>query len=320
MAGWTPLPLSHAHTGSTSVSAYPGESPPVHLVAADDVALSAYYLSRSQGGQEVYTWSLYDPTSGTYRHTPYQQLDVAPGLGLAAVLERAAGSDRIGILDMATWQVMRWIPVPAGDPVGSVRFSPDGTKLVATVFDGNAATRDASVRGIIVIDLVAGTLGIQPLGHPAPGMGPNVGARWTADGAYIYLHWQDDLTGLGLQFYTPDGTPVPDPPRADVIATIWGGGVSPDGTLYADPNSASPTAVKKLATGRVEGHQPLENIQAWADNRAVIGDYCGPGCHSEFQTHLALTSTDGTAVTVLTGTQTGNDSSPQQWEPVFTRR
>ena len=50
---WVKLPLSHAHTGNRSVSAHPSEGPPVHLIAADDVALSAYYTESGRSGSDI---------------------------------------------------------------------------------------------------------------------------------------------------------------------------------------------------------------------------------------------------------------------------
>lgn len=315
-ATWQALPLSQAHTGNTSVSAHPNESPPVHFVAADDVAISAYNLQRVTGGREVYQWFLYNPQTGTYQRTPYPQLDVAPGLGLAAVLEGPGVTNRIGILDMRTWTIVRWIQT--GHSLGTVAFSPDGTKLVATTFTGDPANVNTAHRdGILAIDLTTGAQDFQPLPRAAS-PDPYDVANWTADGAYIYVYI-DTGNAVITEFFSPEATPVPDPPNASIIATRWGAGVSPDGTLYVT-DDASPTSVRDIAHGHIQGRQPLENVQAWADNGALVGDYCGPGCHSEFHTRLALSSLDGTSVTVLTGSETGNDGSRSQWRALFTRR
>lgn len=55
-----------------------------------------------------------------------------PRLETAAVLERDLPVRRIGLLDLVSGEVKRWIPVDR--PVAGVEFSPDGTKLVATTY------------------------------------------------------------------------------------------------------------------------------------------------------------------------------------------
>ncbi|CAM5551033.1 hypothetical protein SBADM41S_07748 [Streptomyces badius] len=62
-------------------------------------------------------------------------LAVAPGMRTAAVLERELPAPRIGLLDLRTGKVARWIPLAQG--VGGLFFSPDGSKLVATTYDKN---------------------------------------------------------------------------------------------------------------------------------------------------------------------------------------
>ncbi len=326
LAGWTPLPLSHAHAGNTSISAHPGESPPVHFIAADDVALSAYYRKDERTSTTKYTWWLYDPNSGTYQPTPYQQLDVSPGLGLAAVLEDATGSKRIGILNMATRKVIRWIAVPDGDPVGSVRFSPDGTKLVATAFDGDAASiRTASIRAIIVVDLVAGTINIQPLDPPPHKGGVNLGAEWTSDGRYVFLY--SAAYPLGL-FFSPAGYPVPAPPDAHVLTSGYtNAGRSPDGTMYVvavpPPSGGGPlTGVSSVATGQLVATQPMLSLSAWANDGALVGYDCGQSCVNDLYARLALTSLDGRTITPLSAPQAmlDNLTAASPWVPLFTRR
>jgi hypothetical protein len=157
---WQPLPLTHAHTGNTTIAAHPDEAPPVHFVAADDVALSAYAINTTpRTSVNTWSWRLYSVTTGTYVQVPWAWLDVASGLGIAAVLEGPAVTRRIGIISMATGSLIRWIPT--AKPVGTVMFSPDGKTLAATTYQGDprrsgADNRAGAITGFILIDLTNG--------------------------------------------------------------------------------------------------------------------------------------------------------------------
>ena len=88
----------------------------------------------------------------------------------AAVLERGLPIDRIGLLDLTTGKLDRWIKVDKR--VGGVQFSPDGKRLVATTYSLNpdGLFKDASYQlndkivpgpkpsrtGFSVIDITSG--------------------------------------------------------------------------------------------------------------------------------------------------------------------
>ncbi|MFD8811781.1 hypothetical protein ACFV23_09905, partial [Streptomyces sp. NPDC059627] len=120
-----------------NVAAHPDQSPPRELIAAGRTAVSAYYtakLVKQPNGNAIgtYEWRLLDTATGRYEQTDWAWLDVAPGMRTAAVLERDLPADRIGLLNLATGKVRRWIKVDRS--VGGVRFSPDGKRLLATAY------------------------------------------------------------------------------------------------------------------------------------------------------------------------------------------
>ncbi|MGO4428271.1 hypothetical protein AB4Z54_58525, partial [Streptomyces sp. MCAF7] len=82
----------------------------------------------------TYTWYLYDSGTQQYEKTDWGWLDVAPGMRRAAVLERTLPASRVGILDMDTGKVTKWIPLE--HKAGGVQWSPDGKRLVVTTYNG----------------------------------------------------------------------------------------------------------------------------------------------------------------------------------------
>ncbi len=332
---WVKLPLSHAHTGNTSISAHPSEGPPVHLIAADDVALSAYYTESGRSGSDMtspvtFHWSLYQPWTGTYRKVPWANLDVSPGLGLAAVLEGPAATNRIGIIDMHTGSLLNW--VHTSHPVGMVAFSPDGTRLVATTYapGGDPRTGSMDRNGFITIDLTNGQQTFHAIPHDqllksqeAADTEPYNGAVWTADGKYVYFKYD---MGLDVKFFLPNGSPA-HPTHAAELSFEWGlsATISPDGTKanagFTGQGSVAQTSVKTLDGGATYT-QPVQQLLAWANNGALVAWGCGKNCAGagEFHSRLVLTSLDGRSVTTLSGPQRGSDASPGQWEVLMTRR
>jgi hypothetical protein len=121
----------------SGVVARPDQSPPRELIAAGQVAVSAYYttkLVQQPGGDAVKAreWSLYNSATKRYEKTDWAWVDVAPGMKTAAVLEGDLPADRIGLMSLSTGKVQRWIDVDKG--VGGVKFSQDGERLVATAY------------------------------------------------------------------------------------------------------------------------------------------------------------------------------------------
>ncbi|CAM5497333.1 hypothetical protein SGRIM128S_09294 [Streptomyces griseomycini] len=120
------------------VLAHPDQSPPRDLIAAGRSVLAAYYTAEPAVRSDdraalTRTYWLLDPETGRYeKDDRWSFVAVAPGARTAAVLERELPARRIGILDLATGRVDRWIPVDRG--VGGLAFSRDGGRLVATTY------------------------------------------------------------------------------------------------------------------------------------------------------------------------------------------
>jgi hypothetical protein len=319
---WKKPPLSHAHHGNTSVSAQLDESPPRHLVAADDVALSAYTVSRKTARTQ---WFLYNGRSGRYEPTPWATLDVSPGMGLAAVLEGPTVNNRIGIVDMTTGKVFSWISTD--HLVGAVQFSPDGTQLLATTYaaSGDGEPKKYGRDGIILIDLVTG----KQTFHSIPpdterallgwsGLGG--GAKWTPDGKYLWLDYLEAPGDISLmlksvyKFFRPDGTPMPPPANAAAITLDGGRGaaVSPDGTKVLIASLGSTTAVRDETTGATYT-QRVDQLTSWASNDALVAQKAST---------LVLVSLDGRSIVPLTGTESisQDGSAVGSWQPLVTRR
>jgi WD40 repeat protein len=320
---WKKPPLSHAHHGNTSVSAQLDESPPRHLVAADDVALSAYHVDMKIPAKSQ--WFLYNDRSHAYVPTPWATLDVSPGMGLAAVLEGPTVNNRIGIVDMATDKVFSWIS--SNHLVGAVQFSPDGTQLLATTYAalGDGEPKKYGRNGIILIDLVTG----KQTFHSIPPdtvrallgwSGLSGGAKWTPDGKYVWLEYFEAPADRFLtlksvyKFFRPDGTPMPPPINAAAITLDGGRGaaVSPDGTKVLIASLGSTTAVRDVTTG-AKYTQRVDQLTSWASNDALVAQKAST---------LVLVSMDGRSIVPLTGTESisQDGSAVGSWQPLVTRR
>ncbi|MEU1394018.1 MULTISPECIES: hypothetical protein [unclassified Nonomuraea] len=312
---------------STDVRADVENAPPKKFVAAGDVAVSAYFTTwlekASDGGERVRrTWYLYDPRSDGYEKTAWAWLDVAPGLQLAAVLQGERIGRRVGIVDMNTRQALAWIDLE--HDVGSLVWSPDGTKVLATAYSQypeqsrkqvgkDSYTVEEFVRpriGYYVIDVATGQAAYHPLppldrdGNPG-----NMNARqdlgWSLDGSMLWepTDTMPDRLWLGL-----DGTRRDGPAGDRYIDYSGWSKVSPDGRLVLD-RDLPPS---------VPGRQLVLQHLAWADNDNVVVLGCAGSCESEFDNGLALASADGERMIQLTGSRDRGGDEAWQW--VLTRR
>lgn len=312
----------------TSLHTDPSNAPPRRFVAAGHTAISAYYTSREQtgsDGQHTFkrTWHLYDPASGGYRTTPWSFLDVAPGLRRAAVLEGPLPATRVGLLDMSTQRVTRWIPL--GIRAGGLAWAPDGHRLLVTTYsdnpDANNGPGNSTRTGFYVIDADSGQLSFHPLAADPDSMNMNnrQDLGWSRSGELI---WAPTTSQPPKVFYDLNARRRQAPPNEN--GTLEEAGLSPNGRLLA-VSGAPPgpqTRVMDVTTSRIVGIQQLEQLNAWADDTHLIGTACGPDptCAGtgEFHNRYVLADLDGKEVTPLTGYQ--DNQSAGAWRPLFTRR
>ncbi|WP_433178878.1 hypothetical protein [Actinoallomurus sp. CA-150999] len=328
-----PRPATRPTPMDTSLHTDPAHSPPQRFVAAGQTAISAYYIRQTSsiGGKTVFrdTWYLYRPATGGYQRTPWANLDVAPGLRQAAVLEGPLPAARVGLVDLKTQKVTRWITLEY--PAGGLAWSPDGTRLLVTTYDRSvdvpAGPGTSSRTGYYLVNVASGKAAF----HTLPAGTDNVDARqdlgWSRNGRLL---WAPTDTTPTKRFYDLSGTPRPAPPHEDQTY-VDEAGLSPSGRYlsrgnpYVGPGRTNPhgpaTAVEDVTTSKQVGVQPVEQLRAWADDTHLIAVACdvkrctGKG---EFHNRYVLVSVDGKSITPLTGYQ--NSDAPGAWHPLFTHR
>ncbi|MGW0830164.1 WD40 repeat domain-containing protein [Streptomyces prunicolor] len=338
--------------GGDRTSAHPNQSPPRELIAAGSAALAAYYIpttvkkSATESISERTYW-LFDRKSGTYVKAPkWSFVAVAPGMKTAAVLERTLPASRIGLLDLDTGEVKRWIPV--GHKVGGLSFSADGRKLVATTYTYNPDAdfhpadpnsnvgeplRPAVRSGFYVLDVASGK---GPWGAVEVGDGQRADGRngqinnrqdfaLTRDGRYVWGGVPSD--DIGKLFYDFTGAEVPGPEDGDkYLSWSIGAGLSPTGKRvagdFAGQAWTTSSYVVDSATGaKTEIHG--QELLAWADDRTLIAWDVGKGegeGKSEFHQRLMLVTIGSDKEVPLSGFRMGTDVSAGRWQPVFAQR
>ena len=332
-------------------SAHPDQSPPRELIAAGNTALAAYYIPttvKKSATEKVTerTYWLFDRKSGAYVKAPkWSFVAVAPGMKTAAVLERTLPASRIGLLDLATGEVKRWIPV--GHKVGGLSFSADGRKLVATTYtynpDANFQPADPNVgepekpssrTGFYIFDVASGKStwgGVAVGGQRADGLSTLVNNRqdfaFTSDGRYVWAGVPSEE--VNKLFYDPTGTEVPAPENGDkYLVSYIAAGLSPDGKRvagdFAGQAWTTSSYVIDSATGeKTEIHG--QELLAWADDKSLIAWDIGKGDSgagkSEFHARLVLVTIGSDKEVPLSGFLGGStDVSAGRWKPVFATR
>ncbi|MBB5775594.1 hypothetical protein [Nonomuraea jabiensis] len=337
-----PQATMHAATGvtlpprpspaPTDVRTDTEHSPPVKLIAAGRMAVSAYYTTRlervSDDEQRVRrTWSLYDPRTEGYEETSWAWVDVAPGLQVAAVLEGELISRRLGILDLNTRQILKWIDLE--HPVGSVAWSPDGTKVLATAYssypdvergkgDHVDPTGYSPRTGYYIVDAEAGTAAYHELPPMADAMLTddkifNGNGRqdlgWSLDGTML---WAPTSTTPDRVFYTLDGEEAEWPKGERYVDYSGISATSPNGRLVLGPDGL-PTKITDAGTGQVVGQQKVLQLHAWADDDNVLALGCAGSCQSEFNNGLVLVSVDGRRTTQLSANRDSDKDGSWRW-------
>ncbi|MFF4395571.1 YncE family protein [Streptomyces sp. NPDC001480] len=334
------------------VHAHPDQSPPRDLIGAGDTLLAAYYTAEPHPQTKqraVYerTYWLLDQKTGKYeKDTRWSFVAVAPGLRTAAVLERNLPAHRIGLLDLATGKVERWIPV--GHGVGGLAFSADGTRLVATAYGENPDLRvkeklhgadgedkwiwaarfgESSRSGFYVLDVVSGRRSWSPVAH-----GRDDNARqdfsFSRDGARVYTPFVGGKDGL-QQFYDLKGNKVAAPAaegylRADVPARL-----SPNGRLAAwgltKEVSGNPgksySSLRDPRTGKEITKVRGDSLLAWVDDKRLIAWERVTSLKEDYRPQLVLVTIGSDKVVPLSGAKDPNKYfDREEWQPLFVRR
>ncbi|MPY64004.1 WD40 repeat domain-containing protein [Streptomyces spongiae] len=330
----------------SDIIAHPHQSPPRDMIAAGDTALAAFYVRENdkQSNGDVISkrvYGLLDQKTGKYRKTRWAFLDVAPGMRTAAVLEDELPARRIGLLDMITGKVDRWIPVEHG--VAGVAFSSDGEKLVATTYsknpDRNFADHPQNINGKDVPGPLPSRTGFSVVDvdsgkedwHRAPYWKDETG--WSAnarddfefshDDQYVYA---DIPMDPGREYYDLEGNKT-GIPAAEKHVSWAEAGLSPDGKLvggdFAGDGDEISSEIVDSRTGKRITTVPGQQLLAWADNKRLIAWGCDPErCNgkNEFRNQLLLITIGSDKVVQLSDFRKASDDYPGRWVPLFTER
>ncbi|MGW6580312.1 hypothetical protein ACWF76_13085 [Streptomyces globisporus] len=319
------------------------QSPPRDKIAVGDQVLAAYSTSkkvRQPNRDEIVerTYSVLNQETGRYEvDERWSFLAVAPGMRTAAVLERELPAPRIGLLDLRTGEVTRWIPLAQG--VGGLFFSPDGSKLVATTYDKNPdraywahkvqvnddlePQRVSCRTGFAVVDVATGDSDWHAL--PAftdrgMGFGSGENLRFNADGTLLYEPINMD-PGVVYRDFHGEKVAVP-AEEAHVDLMFAPAGLSPDGKLVAGPfaGGVKTTATQVLdpRTGKRVAKLRGQELLVWVDNERLIAWDIAPG-GGEYENRLVLVGIGSEKTVSLSGARTPKDHSAQRWEPIFAR-
>jgi hypothetical protein len=331
----------------SDIIAHPEQSPPRGLIAAGDTALAAFFVRdnvKQPNGDVISTrvYGLLDQKTGKYRKTTrWAFLDVAPGMRTAAVLESELPAKRIGLLNLITGKVDRWIPVDHG--VGGIAFSPDGKKLVATTYAKNPDRSFAdhpqnvngkeqpgpvpSRNGFAIVDLESGS----SEWHSVPLVQDEFGwmgnsrqdFEWSHDGKLVYA---DTPMEPYREYYDLDGQKADRPANEQHLSYVEAG-LSPDGKLAAgqfagDGDEISSEIIDPL-TGKRITTVPGQQLLAWVDNKRLIAWGCDPKKCSgtgEFRNQLLLLTIGSEKVVPLSGFRKASADYPGRWVPLFAER
>lgn len=325
------------------MKAHPDQSPPREEISVGGTTLAGYFIPETvekTADTAVYqrTYHLLNPKTGKYARTAnWSWVAVAPGMKTAAVLERDLPASRIGLLDLTTGKVERWIPVDHG--VGGLAFSRDGRKLVATTYGENPDLRvkgegsddwgqawTSSRTGFYVLDVASGKgawTEVKLAGDPDDPMGGTfLNTRQdfalTDDGRHVWAgHPMGDI---GKQFYDFTGKEVPAPAGEKHLEWSVDAGKSPSGKLvaggFAGKKWKTSSYVLDAATGaktEVRGQQLL----AWVGDRQLIAWDIGKNDKNEYHQRLVLVTIGSDKEVPLSGFRQGMDGDAGRWEPIF---
>ncbi|MGW5654518.1 WD40 repeat domain-containing protein [Streptomyces humi] len=335
--------------GRNGIAGHPDQSPPRELIAAGQTALAAYYTWRTvprtekqteKKGSSERTYWLLDPGTGTYvKDSRWSVVAVAPGLRTAAVLERHLPVSRIGLLDLATRKVERWIPVE--HPVAGLAFSYDGARLLATTYDGDPDARlkyqsdkggwvwgptfGTSTRtGFHDVDVVSGKGSWTGVASDRDTLArADFSFSRTGDQVYAQVLGKHDGT---QQFYDLDGEKAAGPANERYLRTDVDARLSPDGRLAAlglakeIAPGKSYSSIRDPRTGNEITKVRGAELLAWADDRRLVAWERVTGLDEPYRARLVLVTIGSDRIVPLSGVQKEMFEETKGWQPVFVRR
>lgn len=360
LAFWGPLPGGPAPSGgirpsAPEISAHPDQSPPRDVIAAGNVVMAAYEeqdqvnFGGAKGGEWRRTYWLLDPDSQTYeKDERWSEVAVAPGARRAMVLERELPTRRIGVLDLRTREVERWIELDGDERQGvaGLALSADGASLLATTyrddpdrleqFTGDNGEvdlmppRESARTGFWVVDVASGRGSWSEVEVPTteegvmPGMSA-VNARqdfeFTRDGRAVKGGL---VTGARREFHDLRGRPV-EPPAGEAHWE-WSvdAGLSPDGRRVAGPfagvSRKTSSWILDARTGKQLAEIPGQQLVAWAGKDQLVAWDMSKGSTSEYATRLVLVTIGSDRTVPLSGPRSDKGDDNGRWKPLFVPR
>ncbi|GGR92117.1 hypothetical protein GCM10010252_33610 [Streptomyces aureoverticillatus] len=344
--GDDPRPATRPDGGG--VIAHPDQAVPRDFVAAGNVGMAGYAVSRDipqKNGDSllVRQYFLLNPATKKYEKADakWAWAAVAPGMRTAAVLEGELPARRIGMLDLRTGEVTRWITTER--PVAAVEWSPDGKRLLATAYSKNpdrlidrpgdheisGPQPHLSRTGFFVIDAGSGEVGpFRPLPQPRaekdgyfPGLSRE-DMHWNRDGTRLFVMVYEGPRGANYRdWYTPSGAKTSAPPGER--HTGWPrAGLSPDGKLLADDSHARTSAIRDPRTGKEVARVPSQEQLAWADSKRLVALACDPArCTGDaFGMRLVVVTVGSKKAVPLTAIRKSPEGYKRLWSPMLTTR
>ncbi|MCX5289140.1 WD40 repeat domain-containing protein [Streptomyces sp. NBC_00183] len=327
-----------------TVKSHPDQSRPRETISAKGTTLAAYYIPErvkkskdTAVNQRVYY--LLNPRSGRYeKTTKWSWIAVAPGMKTAAVLERDLPASRIGLLDLSSGKVERWIPVDHG--VAGLAFSRDGRKLLATTYSENpdmlykpqdgggwGPKMGSSRTGFYVFDVASGKgswAEVKIKSDPNDPMGagflinPRQDFALADDGRHA---WAANPEGdIGKDFWDLTGKKVPVPAGDKYLSPYVEAGKSPNGKLVAGDFAGEGWKTASWLIDSVTGKKTKvrgQQLLAWVGNDQLVAWDIDKNVKNEFHNRLVLVTIGSNKEVPLSGFRQGNDGAAGRWEPVF---
>ncbi|MFJ8105152.1 WD40 repeat domain-containing protein [Streptomyces sp. NPDC096132] len=327
------------------ISAQPDQSPPRDMIAAGGTALAAYYgttqvpqSKKTQVATRTY-WLLNPVTKKYVKTTKWSWVAVAPGLKTAAVLEQNLPVSRIGLLDMASGEVKRWIKVD--HTVGGLAFSHDGRELVATTYSenpdlqpipkklegGGFETESTSPHrtGFFVVDVASGKSEWSRVDLGGGAGDPDfINNRqdfaFSRDGSLV---WAGTPMAPGYQYYDRKGAETNPPADGKYVRWYVEAGLSPDGKQlagdFAGKKYKTSSWILDPRTGKTITETHGQQLLAWADDSSLIAWDIGKD-GNEYHQRLVLVTPGRDEVVPLSDFRSTKDNTLGRWAPVFADR